>query len=225
MFCDGEMRDHALGMVVITGELKPIIEYSFDVAGSLNYEATVTEVNGNMVMKLDGKPLTQALEEAGITRKYMDNFTDYVSTPFCVEYTTPEGDAYTIMRHLYFIDQRTGGAVFTGSVPLGAKLKLGIMSSSGVRNSVAEVANRTLTRVLESKDYKYSVLLITSCATRLMSFTNDISRQASDYVPQIPEGMTMSGFYAYGEVCPTKSNNSEARQNLLHNTSFSMLVI
>lgn len=43
-------------------------------------------------------------------------------------------------------------------------------------------------------------------------------------VDMIPRGMEMSGFYAYGEVCPVKTNENRLR-NAFHNTTFSLLVM
>ena len=185
----------------------------------------MTEVQGNMVMKLDDMPLAEALDKAGFSINPEVNVCDYVNTPFRIRYRTEEGGEMELMRQLAFVDKETGGGLFLGKVPLGANVQIGIISKEDIHDSVEEVAIRALAEVKKRHDYDFSTLIITSCASRLMSYANDIELEAQGYVHMIPEGMSMSGFYSFGEICPSRAAGSSREKNTFHNTTFTMLVM
>lgn len=223
--CGRRVMNHALALMVITGKVQEIIQYGFNVESTLDYEGVVTEVQGNMVMKLDDMPLAEAIAKAGISINADVNVCDYVSTPFRIRYRTEDGGEIELMRQLAFVDKETGGGLFLGKVPLGANVQIGIISKEDIHASVEEVAVRALAEVKERHGYDFSTLLITSCASRLMSYANDIELEAQGYVHMIPECMSMSGFYSFGEICPSRAAGSSRDRNTFHNTTFTMLVM
>ena len=223
--CDKRVMNHALALMVITGKVQKVIQYGFNVESTLDYEGIVTEVQGNMVMKLDDMPLAEAIAKAGISINAESNVCDYVSTPFRIRYRTEEGGEIEMMRQLTFVDKATGGGLFLGKVPLGANVQIGIISREDIHDSVKEVATRALAEVKKKHEYDFSTLIITSCASRLMSYANDIELEAKGYVNMIPEGMSMSGFYSFGEICPSHATGSSSEKNSFHNTTFTMLVM
>lgn len=222
--CDKRVMNHALALMVITGKVQKVIQYGFNVESTLDYEGIVTEVQGNMVMKLDDMPLAEAIAKAGLSIN-TGNISDYVSTPFRIRYRTEEGGEIELMRQLAFVDKETGGGLFLGKVPLGANVQIGIISREDIHDSVEKVALRAIAEVKERHDYEFSTLLITSCASRLMSYANDIELEAQGYVHMIPAGMSMSGFYSFGEICPGRATGSSRNKNIFHNTTFTMLVM
>ncbi|MGM9540591.1 FIST N-terminal domain-containing protein [Anaerovibrio sp.] len=223
--CGSQVRQYALALIVVTGRAKKIIHYGFNVASTLDYEGTVTELQGNMVMKLDGVPLAEAIAQAGISINTDINVCDYVSTPFRIRYRTEDGEEIEMMRQLAFVDKETGGGMFLGKVPLGANVQIGIISKEDIHDSVEAVARDALSEVRQNPDYGFSTVIITSCASRLMSYANDIELEAQGYVHMIPEGMSMSGFYSFGEICPGRTAGSHREKNAFHNTTFTMLVM
>lgn len=223
--CGKRVMNHALALMVITGKVQKVIQYGFNVESTLDYEGVVTEVQGNMVMKLDDMPLAEALNKAGFSINPEVNVCDYVNTPFRIRYRTEEGGEMELMRQLAFVDKETGGGLFLGKVPLGANVQIGIISKEDIHDSVEEVAIRALAEVKKRHDYDFSTLIITSCASRLMSYANDIELEAQGYVHMIPEGMSMSGFYSFGEICPSRAAGGSREKNIFHNTTFTMLVM
>lgn len=225
VFCNNVVRKYGLALMLITGNVKPITHYSCDVEATIDYEGTVTEVSGNHVMKLDGKPFIEALSATGINFDGEGAACDYVSTPFLVSYMSDTGEKIEILRHIASVDTSNGSGLFFGRVPLGAKIKIGIVTRESIHDSVAGVSLRSLESVSKVLDYKYSVLLVTSCASRMMSYTNVVDKEAGAYIKIIPEGMNMSGFYAFGEMCPATTENDTGMRNVFHNTTFAMLVM
>ena len=148
-----------------------------------------------------------------------------VSFPFRVTYTTEDGDEIQYMRHLAQIDETDGAGVFLGKVPKGAQVEVALVSRKDIHDSVAAVAKESLRKVLGTADYTYSSVLVTSCASRLMSYSREISRETTEYVSLIPEGISMCGFYSFGEFCPAESLNTHKNINSFHNATFTMLVM
>lgn len=98
--CGRRVMNHALALMVITGKVQEIIQYGFNVESTLDYEGVVTEVQGNMVMKLDDMPLAEAIAKAGISINADVNVCDYVSTPFRIRYRTEDGGEIELMRQI-----------------------------------------------------------------------------------------------------------------------------
>ena len=196
----------------------------FHVDTAIDYEGIVTRAKGNQVLELDGVPFVDALTKAGMVFNF-DNAQDYINTPFKISFATEAGEEIQCLRHLFYIDKEKGTAKFLGKIPMGAKLQVGILDVEGIHDSVAKVVHDCLEAVAENNPQSYHTLMVTSCASRLMSYANAIHDESLAYVDMIPEGIEMSGLYAYGEVCPIKIKNSGKERNAFHNTTFSLLVM
>ena len=154
-----------------------------------------------------------------------DNAQDYLNTPFKISFETEAGEEIQCLRHLFCVDKKKGTAKFFGKIPVGAKLQVGILDAEGIHDSVASVVHDCLEGIAKNNPQSYHTLMVTSCASRLMSYTNAIHDESIAYVDRIPDGMEMSGLYAYGEACPIKTKTSSKGRNAFHNTTFSLLVM
>ena len=225
VFCGEQIIHHGLAVLVISGRLRPFTRYQFTVANLRDYDAKATEVEGTKVKKLNGVKMADAIQAAGFSLINKETFGEYVSFPFRVTYTTEDGDEIQYMRHLAQIDETDGAGVFLGKVPKGAQVEVALVSRKDIHDSVAAVAKESLRKVLGTADYTYSSVLVTSCASRLMSYSREISRETTEYVSLIPEGISMCGFYSFGEFCPAESLNTHKNINSFHNATFTMLVM
>lgn len=225
VFAEDKVVENGMAIMVLSGNLQPVSLCQLTLANMITYEGKVTELNGNMVMKVNGVPLKTAVQEAGININEETDFGDYAGTPFKIAITTPEGDEYEVMRHLYTMDLESGGGTFLGRVPLGAKMHIGMIGKGDIHDSVAGTIRTALQKVISEQNYKFSTALVISCASRLISYSTDVSTEVQDYVNLIPDGIGMSGFYSFGEICPSKSKNSDRKRNTFHNTTFTMLLM
>lgn len=225
VFAEDKVVSKGMAIMVLSGNLKPVSLCQLTLANMITYEGKVTELKGNMVMKVNGVPLQKAVQEAGINVTEETDFGDYAGTPFKIAITTSEGDEYEVMRHLYSMDMESGGGTFLGRVPLGAKVHIGMIGKGDIHDSVAGTIRRALQKVMSEQNYKFSTVLVVSCASRLISYSTDVSAEVREYVNLIPDGMGMSGFYSFGEICPSKSKNSARKRNTFHNTTFTVLLM
>ncbi len=222
--CNGQVFQYGAAVIAISGNIQPVMSSAFQVDKVTDYKGIVTKVDGNQVLELDGLPFVKALTQAGVIFNW-DNACHYINTPFIVSYEVEDGEEIQFLRHLIHIDKETGGAHFFGRIPLGAKIQVGFLDANGVHDSVAKVVSDCFAGIAVNDPSQYHTLLVTSCASRIMTYTNSIDDESLAYVDMIPEGMEMSGLYSYGEACPIKTKGDGMGRNAFHNTTFSMLVM
>ncbi len=224
VFARDKVVSHGLAAIAIKGNVKPVAVGSFRAGTALEYEGRVTKVNGNMVMELDGVPFAEAIARAGVVMNQEDDSLDYLNIPFKIKEMDEKGQQQEYLRHLMDVDFETGGAVFFGRIPLGAKVQVGFLSRDTIKASVEEVKGHILEEYAKAPQ-EYSTLLVTSCASRAMSYANAVDDESYAYVRRIPAGMAMSGFYAYGEIYPVRREGTGEVSNGFHNTTFTLLMM
>ena len=225
VFCDDQIIHYGVAILAICGGVQPALQYQFSVANFLDYEAEITAVQGNKVQKLGDKTLMEAIKDAGMLVLDKELFCEYAGAPFRVKYQNAAGDNIEYMRHLVCVDKKEGSGIFLGSMPQGAKVKIALLSRDDIHNSVAAAVKTAINQVYRTKNYKYHTVLVTSCASRLMNYSKDITNEALEYVSVVAHGMSMSGFYSFGEFCPIEGNKSGKQYNAFHNTTFTILLM
>lgn len=215
---------YGMAAIAIKGNVNPVAVGSFKVDTALEYEGHVTKVDGNAVMEIDGLPFVEAITRAGVIMDRNDDSVDYMNIPFKVKSVDENGYAREYLRHLRDIDYETGGAVFFGRIPLGAKIQVGFLSRSTIKESVVEVVDHILEKYSKSSE-EYGTLLVISCASRAMGYANAVDDESYAYVRAIPPGMAVSGFYAYGEIYPISREEDGEQVNTFNNTTFTLLMI
>ena len=219
-----EVRSDGMGMMLIGGNTKPVLKYGFSV-DTTDLEEVVTEVQGNTVYKLGNRNLVDVIRDAGVDLESESLLSKFVGSPFLVTYKQPNGDEIQVMRHLSSINKLDGSGTFIGSVPKGAVVRLAMFSRKDVAKSVAEAINSAAIDVANEKEYVYSSAIITSCASRLMTFSSDIVDETKGYAAIIPKDIRFSGMYSFGEFCPVMAKNSSNVHNCFHNTTFTFIVL
>ncbi|MCR5176784.1 MAG: FIST C-terminal domain-containing protein [Anaerovibrio sp.] len=214
-----------MGIMLIGGRTKPVLKGKFSVDTNVGFEETVTKAQGNVVYKLGHRTLVDAVKAAGVDLDSDNLLSKFVGAPFLVKYTMPNGDKVQVMRHLESINREDGSGTFLGIVPEGATVKIAMVSRKEVSESVTLAIESAIRDVAAEKDYEYSSAIITSCASRLMLFSNDIVDETKGYSSIIPDTIRFSGMYSFGEFCPVIAENSDNYYNCFHNTTFAFIVL
>lgn len=227
VFCDNEIREHGVAMILVSGNIRPIIEYEFSVSEEASFSAIITEAKDNIIYKLGDKTFVEAVREAGILISNENSFNDCIGTPFILTYINEFGDELTVMRSLVYVNE-DGSATFKGRTPVGARVHIGLINRTDVHNSVAKVIKSCYKQACNNTDngeYQYSTVIMISCASRLMTFANDIEFEANEYVMGVPDTLSIGGIYSFGEVCPTKGDMTGRIYNTFLNSTFTLLVL
>lgn len=213
-----------LVMVLFGGNIRPVLKGEFSVDTVADFVEVVTESDKNVVYKLGNKTMVEALLAAGFDLEGENLLMQFVGSPFLVTYTTPDGDEIQVVRHLDCIDFEKEAGVFLGSVPKGASIQLAMFSRKDVARSVARAIQSAIVDVANEHKYEYTSAIITSCVSRLMSFSNDIVDETRGYTSVVPPSIKFSGMYSYGEFCPKVSPASGKMHNCFHNMTFTFVV-
>lgn len=227
VFCDGEQRTHGMAVLLLSGYMRPIMEYEYSVSEEASFSAIITKSQDNVIYKLGDKSFVKAVREAGIHISDDNSFSDCMGTPFVLSYVNEQGDKLTAMRSLVAVNP-DGSAVFRGRVPQGARLNIGLINRTDVHNSVAKAARKSYRQFYDNMadgKYQYSTVLLVSCASRLMTFANDIRNEADEYIKGVPDMLSVAGMYSFGEICPCKGDLTGNTYNMFYNSTFTLLVI
>ena len=76
----------------------------------------------------------------------------------------------------------------------------------------------------ESEGYKYSMIFAVSCVGRYYVMASKNTLEVEALRGEFPKELSMSGFYSFGELCPTSIREWHAI-NAAHNESLVLLAI
>jgi hypothetical protein len=76
----------------------------------------------------------------------------------------------------------------------------------------------------EAEGYKYSTIFAVSCVARYYVMAAKNTIEADVLRNNFSSGISLSGFYSFGEICPTSVNSGKAL-NAAHNESLVLLAI
>lgn len=225
VFANDEVRRVGVAMVAITGRIKPVFKCQFSVETIAEFDGVATKTDGSTVYTIGDKTFIDAVSATGINSQGDDAFVDFVGTPFLITYENAEGKEIQVMRHLEAIDFEVGSGTFLGCVPEGARVQIAMFSKKDIAKSVGQAIQSAIIDISNEKDFKYTTALIVSCASRLMSFSNDIAVETAGYTNVVPPGIEFSGFYSFGEICPVTAKGDDRFINCFHNSTFTFVVM
>ena len=225
VFYDGKVENYAAAVILVYGNVSPITLVEFSISNETRLENKVTKAVDNVVFSLGDKTFIQSLEEAGLSSDNENVIMEYVQTPFVVKKEVENGETIEFLRNLVYLKHDTGIGVFLGQVPEGAELKVATISVDDIGKSVTQVFTNLIHEMEKKSDYKYSTIICTSCTARYMNLVGDKNIEGNAYKDIIPDDINLVGMYSYGELCPTKSSDSDKLYNMFHNETFTILAL
>lgn len=161
----------------------------------------VTRSHGSIVEELDGRP---AME---LYTRYLDE-RDVAGLPgaallFPLMVRNPAGQGEDLVRTILAVDHEAGSLTFAGDVPRGwrAQLMRGSISSlTRGAEQAGEMAAAPLARLgAASGD---GLALLVSCIGRRLTLGTHTPYEIDAARSALPPGITVAGFYSYGEFAP-----------------------
>ncbi len=154
-------------------------------------ERRVDGSDGNVLRVLDGEP---ALE---VYRRYLGEHAaglpeSALRFPLAVTYP---GAERSVVRTILSIDASTGAMTFAGDVPEGSRVRL---MKANVERLVdgAEEAGRL------ASEASARLALLVSCVGRKLVMGQRTEEEVEAVAAALGKGVTLAGFYSYGELCP-----------------------
>ncbi|MDR2572844.1 MAG: FIST C-terminal domain-containing protein [Desulfovibrio sp.] len=172
-------------------------------------KGVITASDGCVLREVNGRPISDYLEDIGITIGSEDS----VTLPLMVDYR--DGSSPVALSIVIF--REDGSALCSGEMPEGATIAPGTITQEGILGTTG----KSLESIVQ---YKKNGLLMLPCVTRYTMLapnqTDEINLVASTIAGRMPYMMGYCG----GEVCPVRDKNGKYH-NRFHNYTFSACIV
>ncbi|MBV0901874.1 FIST signal transduction protein [Haloarcula salina] len=216
VFCDDTVADDALALVLVSGEQRAVISMDHG-HEPVSGPRVVTDVSGNVVRELDGRPAFEVWKDAvrdSIAERFdvsvdsLDPGSDELYMLLgAYEFGIDQGDAYKIRWPRASVAEE-GALKFAVDIPEGTVLRV----MYGSRADQIESAGRAAREAVELSDSDLAGGFVYDCACREFVLQDAFS----EAVDAIDDGLSapFAGFETYGELCMQMGQLSG-----FHNTS------
>jgi hypothetical protein len=224
MFAGGQAFNDRAAIVLLGGNVRPIFSVKNVLSSFSVTKHTITDVDKNVVFKVDGIPFIDYLRSVGLSVDELIAQKDlavYVSTPLIVNLNVNDvDDGIPVVRTIKKLEPADGSGILFGAISNNSKISIASMQRSDIQESAKALMDDITKKISESSGdgYEYSTLLCISCGGRYMVMADDKNIEGDILTERLPKGMTLAGFYAYGEICPTAILDGKAA-NRVHNES------
>lgn len=223
VFLSGNAYKDSIVIVNISGNVKPLFSIRHVTSRFAERIQKVTSATGNIVHTVGDETFVQYLEGFGLKTDVPDVLLAF--NPYPMMLTQDEdGDAVPLMRHITGLDLATGSGSCVGDVPVGSKANICLINKNDLVTSCRESMEALLEKAHAPDDYEYSTILCISCCGRSLLLGTDSEAEGDVLKELIPEELTLSGAYCFGEICPTSYKNGKAI-NRFHNCSITFCMI
>jgi len=220
VYLDGECGGDRLAVLLLSGNLQLLFQTA-NLAGKQSLEKRlVTKAHDNIICEVDGKPAYEYIKDFPFIN---DETTVLFNYQFFVEMQNDSfNDGVPVSRALNTFDRETGEVTCFANVPENSYIGLlyctgndvATTSESGIKEFLSKLNNA-------DSSYKYSTVIVATCSLRNM-FLADMRETEGNLISEmIPDDLTVSGLYAFGEIAPTSVRDSKA-VNRFHNATFTL---
>jgi hypothetical protein len=110
-------------------------------------------------------------------------------------------------------------------VPQGSVISIGILQKGDIKisaqNGLEDLLNKM--KLNEDEGYRYSAVFAVSCVARYYVMAGDNGLEAETLRDGLSRNISLSGFYSFGEICPTSIRGRA--NNAAHNESLALLAL
>lgn len=164
-------------------------------------ERTITRSAGNVLYELDNK------SALGLYKSYLGEHADGLpATGFLFPMQIQrEGDKGMLVRTILNVDEEAGSLTFAGDVPVGAKAQLMKTNFDSIVEAASGAARATKNDATESGA---QLAIIVSCVGRKLVLKQRTEEEIEAVASVLGPAAVITGFYSYGEVCPSETDSS-----------------
>ncbi len=224
VFCNDRTVKNGVAIALLSGNVSPQFVRINSVEHTASFSYEITCADGNVVHRLGNDTFVDTLKKENMRVDVKDPMSSYLLSPFVVTVEKGDGDKVEVARVLSTLDHEEGSGTFLGYMPEGATLSIGLISRADVCQTV-EKAFEKIFRELAQEENGHSTLLCTSCCARFLALVSNPSVEAEAYLGRLPEGVSLMGFYSYGEICPVQGGKTGKEYSMFHNFTFTILAL
>lgn len=221
VFGDGAAGTSCVAMLLIGGNARPRFVMR-NVPRRHLARSRVTDAEGATVRSIDGIPARRYMEEHGAD---CSSAMALHFSPLLVETRDcHKGEEHVICRPFVELDEVTGHGTTINEVPEGSAVTVQAIESADIATTCREAMHALLDTVNGGSGYRYSTVIIVSCAARHMTLGFDKERESLLAGELLSPSLTHGGYYSFGEFCPIAVQDGKA-DNRLHNLSLGLCAL
>lgn len=227
-FFNGQEFSRGLVFLLLSGNIKPIFAMKHYFGAKVEKKGVITKSTSNLVQRVGDQTFKDFVASMVPVPDETMVIYNFQSTPFVMELPDYEEDEQPVVRALCTIDHETGAGGFLSKMPEGSALYLNVFERSNLSQSCEGALSALLDQMAENKEYKYSMVFISTCNARHL-LMGDAKNLESDIISKtfsdLPAELNAMGFYGFGEICPTGTKSDGRAKNRFHNISFALCAI
>jgi hypothetical protein len=229
MYASGRPCNDRAAVVLAGGNIRPVFSVQNLLSTYTEQKRVVTKADKNVIYTVDNMTFVDYLRSMSISVDELmaqGDLAVYVSTPLKVNLSKNNyNDGIPIVRVIKALNPSDGSGILFGAISEKSAVSIATMKRQDIQDSCKMAMKDIHDKIAaEGGDYTYTTLLCVSCGGRYMVMADDKDIEGNIIVENLPEGLTLSGFYAYGEICPTAIRDGKA-VNRIHNESIVMCAL
>jgi hypothetical protein len=227
-FFNGKASPKGLGFILISGNIKPIFSLQHNFGSSVEKKGKITKSSANHIHEVNGQPFKDYVSSIVPVPEDALVIYQFQSTPFVMELPDFETEEQPVVRAILSIDSATGSGSFLSKMPEGSMIYLTEFQRKNLGNSCRLTMEGITKQILAEKDYQYSMLFVCTCNARHLLMAADKSLEGSiinEFLSDMPPELNATGYYGFGEICPTGKRPDGSIKNRFHNISFAVCAI
>lgn len=178
-------------------------------------ERLITKSNNNVLYELDGKSALELYKEY-LGPKANELPGSGLLFPMELRLKNERDQEYQVVRTLLAVDEENGSMTFAGDMPEGAYAKLMKANFDRLIDGAAGAANISIEPLAESKP---DLAILISCVGRKLVLKERVEEEIEAVRSTFGEQAAITGFYSYGEICPTAAADNQCQ---LHNQTMTI---
>lgn len=206
------------GKIVLIGFYGADLKVGFGSLGGwdpFGVERMITKSKGNVLYELDGKP---ALE---LYKTYLGEKASGLPGTgllFPLRLRLKNADGFDeVVRTILAVDEKEQSLTFAGDMPEGVPVALMKANFDRLIDGASGAGSKSIEPF---GTVKPELAVLVSCVGRKLVL-KDMVEEEIDAVRGVVGGAALTGFYSYGELCPTAAQNGQCR---LHNQTMTITV-
>lgn len=230
MYAKGRPFADRAAVVLVGGNVRPLFSVQNVLSAFSEQKRIVSKADKNVVHTVEDMTFTDYLKSVGLAVDDLiaqGDLAVYVSTPLKVYLNKNDyNDGIPVVRTIKTLDGETGSGILFGAISENSAVSIATMKRQDIQDSCRKAIQEIREKIDANKtdDYTYTTLLCVSCGGRYMVMADDKDVEGDIILEHLPAGLTLSGFYAYGEICPTVVRDGKAL-NRVHNESIVMCAL
>ena len=179
---------------------------------SFGVDRMVTKSVANVLYELDGKPALS------IYKTYLGEHAAQLPSSALLFPISFRSGEESIVRTILSVNEADGSMVFAGDIPQGEYVRLMSSSNDKLFGGAIDAAEMALESLQASAP---DLAFLISCVGRKLVLKNRVEEELEGVMETLGGDVTMTGFYSYGEICPTKPFDQKCE---LHNQTMTVTV-